>query len=172
MLDVSWLNPSVELGEEAVLLAGVERPARRTKTRVRAARHDTERLRMEGGEGEVSAWECGLAHVRKSQHKSQSNRPRTRVEATREATCKRARRANVCNCNSLASHRVGSSMSFSSGASRSSGEQDTHFQLTQCGSFQLPLNFTHLAPWRLAYLRRKGGSRCTVKQNAIISTAS
>ena len=48
MLDVSWLNPSVELGEEAVLVAGVERPARRTKTRVRAARHDTERLRMGG----------------------------------------------------------------------------------------------------------------------------
>jgi hypothetical protein len=51
MLDVSWLNPSVELGEEAVLVAGVERPARRTKTRVRAARHDTERLRMGGGGG-------------------------------------------------------------------------------------------------------------------------
>jgi len=47
-------------------------------------------------------------------------------------------------------------MSFSSGASRSSGEQPTHFQLTQYGSLNLPLPATHWAPWRWAYLRRKG----------------
>ena len=47
-------------------------------------------------------------------------------------------------------------MSFSSSASRSSGEQPTHFQLTQYGSLNLPLPATHWAPWRWAYLRRKG----------------
>ena len=101
----------------------------------------------------MAAWECGLAHVRKSQYESQCDQPQTRVEATYEATCKRARTANVSNGNIPTSYRDSSSRSLLSGVVRSLTEQETQRQFTQVASFGF--HGWQTAPWRSANLRRK-----------------